>query len=142
MDNEISTRSLDEKGDTIIIEGVYNRNVFYFGVGLAIICIVFSIISLTSGQDNMFAGLDYLMIAGGGYALYISIKEIILNRKRKLCVTENRVFGNTGRDPFDIPLNDIVNVEQQSRKDFVNGKTEYLFIKTNNNEIKIEQLKN
>ena len=31
MDNEISTRSLDEKGDTIIIEGVYNRNVFISG---------------------------------------------------------------------------------------------------------------
>ena len=143
MDNELTTKSLDGTGDTILIEGVYNRKVFYVGVALAILCIVISLISLTSGKENMFVGLDYLILASAAYALIISVKEIFLNRKRKLSVTENRVFGNTGRDSFDIPLSDIVSVEQQTRKDFINGKVQYLYIKTNSNtEMKLEQLKN
>ncbi len=143
MDNELATKSLDETGDTILIEGVFNKKVFYLGVVLAILCIVVSLISLTSGKENMFAGLDYLILASAAYALYMSVKEIILNRKRKLSVTENRVFGNTGRDSFDILVSDIVSVEQQTRKDFINGRIQYLYIKTNTNtEINIEQLKN
>lgn len=143
MDNELATKSLDETGDTILIEGVFNKKVFYLGVVLAILCIVVSLISLTSGKENMFAGLDYLILASAAYALYMSVKEIILNRKRKLSVTENRVFGNTGRDSFDILVSDIVSVEQQTRKDFINGRIQYLYIKTNtNSEINIEQLKN
>ncbi|MGI6123986.1 MAG: hypothetical protein ACOYIG_07310 [Acetivibrionales bacterium] len=143
LNNEISEKSFDEKEEKILIEGEFKKTVFIIGLVLAIFCIITSLISLYKRNDSMIAGLDYIILISSAYFMTLSVKEILLNRKRKISVTENRMFGNTGHDSFDLLYSEIESVEQKSRRDIFYGDIHYLYIKTNTNtELKIEQLKN
>jgi len=60
-----------------------------------------------------------------------------------MCLTENRIYGNTGYKTFDILYSDITVVEERTKKSFIYGNLIYLYIKTSTNtELQIEQLKN
>ncbi len=143
MDNEISTKSFDEREEEILLKGEYNNTVFIVGIVLAIICIIFSVFYLVGEQEAIFPGLDYAIIVVSVIFIFICIKELVLNRKRMMCLTENRIYGNTGYNTFDILYSDITAVEERTKKSFIYGNLIYLYIKTSTNtELQIEQLKN
>jgi hypothetical protein len=143
MDNEISTKSFDGSEEKILLKGEYNNTAFIIGIVLAIICIIFSVFYIVGEQDSIFPGLDYTIIVISIIFMFICIKELVLNRKRMMCLTENRIYGNTGYKTFDILYSDITVVEERTKKSFIYGNIIYLYIKTNTNtELIIEQLKN
>jgi len=103
----------------------------------------FSVFYLVGEQDSIFPGLDYAIIVVSVIFIFICIKELVLNRKRMMCLTENRIYGNTGYNTFDILYSDITAVEERTKKSFIYGNLIYLYIKTSTNtELQIEQLKN
>lgn len=143
MDNEISTKSFDGSEEKILLKGEYNNTAFIIGIVLAIICIIFSVFYIVGEQDSIFPGLDYTIIVISIIFMFICIKELVLNRKRMMCLTEIRIYGNTGYKTFDILYSDITVVEERTKKSFIYGNIIYLYIKTNTNtELIIEQLKN
>lgn len=143
INNEVCTKNIDEKGDTILIEGEFNKTIFIIGVVLSAFCIITSLISLTRRNETIIASFDYIILISSAYFLALSIKEILLNRKRRISVTKNRIFGNTGSKSFDLLYSDIVSVEQKSKKNVLYGNIQYLYIKTNKNtELSLEQLRN
>jgi len=143
MDNEKNTNSLEERGEKILLKGEFHNTVFIVGIVLAIVCIVFSSFYLAGENADVFAGIDYIIITVAVISLFMCIKELVLNRKRMMCLTDKRVYGNTGYSPFDIPYSDISDIEEKTKKSFVFGNLQYLYIKTaSNTEFKIEQLKN
>lgn len=144
MDNEISTKAFDERGETILLKGDFHNKVFILGIVLAITSIIMSSSFLTTGEQTVtLPGIDYMIIIVSAIFLFVCIKELLLNRKRMMCLTGDRVFGNTGLNSFDLLYTDIVDIEEKTKKSFINGNMRYLYIKTNSNtELKIEQLKN
>ncbi|NLX63659.1 MAG: hypothetical protein GX022_02610 [Clostridiaceae bacterium] len=143
MNNEKNTNILEERGEKILLKGEFHNKVFIVGIVLAIVCIVFSSFYLAGENADVFAEIDYIIITVSVVSLFLCVKELILNRKRMLCLTDKRVFGNTGYSSFDIPYCDITNIEEKTKKSFIYGNLSYLYIKTaSNTEYKIEQLKN
>ena len=143
MDNEKNTNSLEERGEKILLKVEFHNTVFIVGIVLAIVCIVFSSFYLTGENADVLADIDYIIITISVVSLFLCVKELVLNRKRMLCLTDKRVFGHTGHSSFDFPYSDIKNIEEKSKKSFIYGNLSYLYIKTaSNTEYKIEQLKN
>jgi len=143
MDNEKNTNSLEKRGEKILLKGEFHHTVFIVGIVIAIVCIVFSSFYLTGENADVLAEIDYIIITISVVSLFLCVKELILNRKRMLCLTDKRVLGNTGYSPFDIPYSDIATIEEKTKKSFLYGNLSYLYIKTiSNTEYKIEQLKN
>jgi|GEM_PF-5827038 len=143
MDNEKNTITFGEKEEKVLLKGEFHNTVFIVGIVLAIVCIVFSSFYLAGGNEDVFAEIDYIIITVSVISLFMCVKELVLNRKRMLCLTDKRVSGNTGYSSFDIPYNDITDIEIKTTKSFLYGNQPYLYIKTaSNTEYKIEQLKN
>lgn len=143
MDTEKLEKSYDESEDKILIEGEFRNTSFIVGIALAVVGMVFSIFSIINPKEQFPVSIDYMIMIFAVLCIAMCIKELLLNRSRKLTVTNSRVFGNTGRNSFDISYSDISNVDQKVRKSIIYGSTIYLNIKTSSNtEVSIEQLKN
>ncbi|MGI6085705.1 MAG: hypothetical protein ACOYIF_09720 [Acetivibrionales bacterium] len=137
------TGSPNDQEEAVLIEGEFNNKVFIIGIVLSALCIITSLISLSRGKENTLAGFDYIILITSAYFLALSVKEVSLNRNRRLSVTENRIFGNTGSESFDLLHSDIVSIEQKTKKNVLYGNIQYLHIKTKmNTELSIEQLRN
>ncbi len=143
MDTEKLEKSYDESEDKILIEGEFRSIAFIVGIVMSVAAMIFSIFSIINPKEQFPVSIDYMIMIFAVLCIAMCIKELLLNRSRKLTVTNSRVFGNTGRNSFDISYSDISNVDQKVRKSIIYGSTIYLNIKTSSNtEVSIEQLKN
>jgi len=135
--------TLDERGEKTLLKGEFHNTVFIVGIVLGIIGIILSILYLTGENAAVFAGIDYIIIIFSIVFIFVCIKELVLNRKRMIGLTDSKVFGNTGYKSFDILYSNIAEIEERVKRSFMYGNNRYLYIKTvSNTEINIEQLKN
>ena len=95
MDNEMNT-TLDERGEKTLLKGEFHNTVFIVGIVLGIIGIILSILYLTGENAAVFAGIDYIIIIFSIVFIFVCIKELVLNRKRMIGLTDSKVFGNKG----------------------------------------------
>ncbi len=143
MDTEKVEKSFDESGEKVLIEGEFRNVSFMVGIAMSVAGMIFSFFNIINPQEGLSSGIDYMIVIFAVLCLVMCIKELLLNRNRKLSVTNNRVYGNTGRDSFDFLYSNISGVELKIRKSVIYGSIQYLSIKTSSNaEVNIEQLKN
>lgn len=135
----------DQNGDRILAIGQYHRIAPWVGLPLGLIGLLSSIYFLITKSDNISQSmpiLDVIILASSTYAIYYSIREILLFRYRTVTLTENRLFGHDGKNAFDFPLNDIRSVSEETVKSFFAGTQIFLVIKaTPERMVRLEQLK-
>ena len=133
----------DENGKAILIESILNKRSFVIGIVLGLFCVAVSILFLTSNREYGTDFLDWVILGIAIIVTAVCIREVLLNQKRYLALTEDRIYGHTGHVPLDIKYKEITVADVKSRNNFLYGTIMYLFIRTmDGKEYKIEQIKN
>lgn len=140
-----SEPSFDQNGERIIAVGQYNRLTPWVGLPLGLIGIGGSTYFLITRSDSLSQTmpiLDVIILASSAYAIYYSIRELLLFRYRSVTLTATRLYGHDGRKAFDFPINDIRSVTEETTKSFLAGSQTQVVIKAKGEQlVKLEQLK-
>lgn len=133
----------DDKGEKILVQGILNKRIFVIGLFMAILAGAMSLTFLTNNSQNQTNTLDWIILAFAVVVLYLCIREILLNRTRSIAVTPSRVFGNTGKEAFDLPFSEIAGAAVKTRNNFLYGTIVYLQMTSKSGKTYvIEQIKN
>jgi hypothetical protein len=135
----------DPNGERILAIGQYNRIGPWVGLPMGLIGLFSSIYFLRTKSDSIsqtMPFLDIIILVSSIYAIYYSIRELMLFRHRAVTLTENRLYGHDGRQAFDLPLNEIRSVSEETTKSFFAGTQTFIVIKATKERLfRLEQLK-
>lgn len=135
----------DSKGERIMAIGQYHRKTPWVGLFLGLIVMGSSIYFLITKRDVISQSLpwmDIVLLIGSIYTIYYSIRELMLFRFRSVTLTASRLYGHDGRAAFDMPLNDIRSVTEETTKSFFAGTQIFIVVKAKGDQsVKLEQLK-
>ena len=140
-----SEPTFDPQGERIIAIGQYYRTAPWIGLPLGLIGIGMSIWFLSTRRDTISQSmpfLDLIILASSVYAIYYSVRELLLFRYRSVTLTASRLYGHDGRQAFDFPLNDIRSVSEEITKSIFAGTQVRLVVKAKGERlVRLEQLK-